>query len=115
MRGKLTSIDRLLQELDSLLLTLEAWTLLVVEPAKLLKNLGMVGIPLEHALIRGLSRIILSNSSACFPTETREYTYILLLLVDMANLEPNVFFGERAWGIADDVFKALQNLVSHNS
>lgn len=34
-------------------------------------------------------------------------TYVFLLLVDMANLEPDVFFGQRAWRIANNVFEAL--------
>lgn len=38
-------------------------------------------------------------------------TYVFLLLVNMANLEPDVFFGQRARGIANNVFEALQTLV----
>lgn len=32
----------------------------------------------------------------------------------MANLEPDIFFGQRAWRIANDVFKALQ-IIRHSS
>jgi hypothetical protein len=38
-------------------LALEGIALLVVEPSKLLENLGVVGIPLKNALIGGLSRL----------------------------------------------------------
>lgn len=34
-------------------------------------------------------------------------TYILLLLVDMANLEPDIFFRQRPRRISDNVFEAL--------
>jgi hypothetical protein len=57
----LTSVDRLLQELDGLLLALEGLALLVVEPAKLLENLGVIGIPFEHTLVGRLSRLKLKK------------------------------------------------------
>jgi hypothetical protein len=41
-------------------------------------------------------------------------TYVFLLLVNMANLEPDVFFGQRARGIANNVFEALE-WISHSS
>lgn len=47
----LTGIDRLFQELDGLLLALEGVARLEIEPAKLLENLGVTRIPLEHALV----------------------------------------------------------------
>jgi hypothetical protein len=57
----LTSIDRLLQELDGLLLALESVALLVVQPSQLLENLGMVGVSIKNALVSGLSRVELTN------------------------------------------------------
>lgn len=51
----LTSIDRLLQKLDGLLLALEGAALLVVEPSKLLENLGVVRIAIKNPLVSGLS------------------------------------------------------------
>lgn len=41
-------------------------------------------------------------------------TYVFLLLVNMSNLEPDVLFGQRAWGIANNVFEALGR-ISHSS
>ena len=38
----------------------------------------------------------------------RRVTYIFLLLVDMANLEPDVFLGKRLWRISDNILEALQ-------
>jgi hypothetical protein len=103
----LTSIDRLLQELDGLLLALEGLALLMVEPSKLLENLGVVRIPLEHTLVGGLGRLKLMDSSVSGRTVLSKHTYVLLLLVNMTNLEPNVFFCQRAWRIANDVFETL--------
>ena len=36
-----------------------------------------------------------------------EITYVLLLLVNVANLEPNIFFGQRPRGILDYILEAL--------
>ena len=36
--------------------------------------------------------------------------YILLLLVDVANLKPDVFFSQGPRWISDDVFEALQRI-----
>lgn len=34
-------------------------------------------------------------------------THIFMMFVDMADLKPNVLFGERAGRVIDNVFKAL--------
>lgn len=39
------------------------------------------------------------------------FTHVFLLLVDMANLEPNVLLGERSGRVIDDVFEALRKLA----
>lgn len=89
-------------------MALETRALLVVKPAKLLKNLGMVRIPLEHTLVSGLSGVILEYLSVHIQQRVgNQSTYILLLLVDMTDLEPDIFFGQRARGVADNVFEAL--------
>lgn len=43
-----------------------------------------------------------------YELEGREETYVLLLLMHMANLEPNVLFGERGRGIGDNVLEAVK-------
>lgn len=37
-------------------------------------------------------------------------TYILLLLIDMTDLEPDVGMGQWTWWVAKDAIKALQGL-----
>lgn len=49
--NKLTRSDRLFEVLDRLFLAGEAATLLVMQPAQLLKHLGVIWIALENALI----------------------------------------------------------------
>lgn len=40
-------------------------------------------------------------------------TYVLLLLMDMTNLEPDVFFRQGTGRIIDNVFEALDELVKN--
>jgi hypothetical protein len=40
-------------------------------------------------------------------------TYVLLLLVNMTNLEPDIFLSQGARRVANNVFKALYK-ISHN-
>lgn len=58
---RLTRGNRLLQVLDGLFLTAEARALLVVKPAKLLKNLGMVWVAFKHARVGGLGGVVLQS------------------------------------------------------
>lgn len=53
----LTSADRLLQVLNGLLLARVVAALLVVEPTKLLENLGVVGVSVEDTAVGRLSRL----------------------------------------------------------
>lgn len=57
----LTCSNGLLKILYGSLLALESLALLVMKPSQLLKNLGMVGIPLQHSLISSLCTIILQK------------------------------------------------------
>lgn len=57
----LTCVDRLLQVFDGLLLAGVIAALLVIEPAKLLKNLGVVGITVKNAPISCLGRLELNQ------------------------------------------------------
>lgn len=92
--GVLTGGNGLLEKLDSLFLARKAVALLVVQPAQLLQDLGMVGVPVQHTLVGILGTV-----------------EVLLLLVDMANLEPDILLGQRRrWGV-DDVLEALETLV----
>lgn len=71
--SELTRRNRLLEELNRFFLASEAVTLLMVKPAKLLKNLGMVGVSIKYPLVGILGAV-----------------KVLLLFVDVPNLEPNV-------------------------
>jgi hypothetical protein len=59
----LTRTDRLLQILNRLLLAAETVALLVMQPAKLLKDLCMLRISVEHTSIGRLGIVVLKRSS----------------------------------------------------
>ncbi len=59
----LTRTDRLFQILNSLLLAAETVALLVMQPAKLLKDLCMLRVSVEHTSIRRLGIVVLKRSS----------------------------------------------------
>jgi hypothetical protein len=59
----LTRTDRLLQVLNRLLLATEAVALLVMQPAKLLKDLCMLRISVEHTSIGRFGIVILKGLS----------------------------------------------------
>lgn len=61
-----------------------------MQPSKLLKDLGVVGVTLKHATVGALGSLEL-----------------FLLLIDVTDLEPDVFFCEGAWWVGDNVFEAL--------
>lgn len=46
-----TGCNRLLQVFNGLFLAVEAGALLMVKPSQLLKDLGMVGVTLNHARV----------------------------------------------------------------
>lgn len=80
--------------------------MLVKEPAKLLQDLGMVGVAVENPPVGCLSRVelcIVSGSSV----KNDGCTYILLLLMNVADLKPDIFLCERTRRVVDDVFEAL--------
>lgn len=88
--GRLTGCNRLLEELNGLLLAREAAALLMMQPSQLLQDLGMIRISVQHTLIGTLSTI-----------------EILLLLVHMTDLEPDIFLGQWRGRRVDDVLKTL--------
>jgi hypothetical protein len=55
----LTRVDRFLQVLNCLFLAAEAVALLVMQPAKLLKDLRMIRIPVQHTSICHFGIVIL--------------------------------------------------------
>ena len=65
-----TGINRLLQIVNSTLLR-GGGALVMVQPAKLLENLGMLGVALENTLIGGLGAIKLEGVRSTVTKSTR--------------------------------------------
>lgn len=62
--GELTRCNGFLQVLNGTFLAFEAAALLMVEPTKLLENLGMVGVAVKHTPVGIFGRFILCQPSA---------------------------------------------------
>lgn len=86
----LTRSNRFLEELDGLLLAREAVALLVVQPAQLLQNLGVVRVSVEHTLVGILGAV-----------------KVLLLFMHMTDLEPDVLFRQWRRRRVNNVLEAL--------
>lgn len=85
----------------------KAVALLMMQPAELLQNLGMVGISIEHTAICQFGGIILQTVSMGCPFSGLGLSYVFLLFVDVANLKPDILLGEGPGWILNDVFEAL--------
>lgn len=103
----LTGADRFLQILDGMFLAAESGALLVMQPAKLLQNFCVIGVSVKNPSIRRLCRVILERRSAYSDQSSEERAHIFLLLVHMADLEPDVLFSKRSWRVGDYVLEAL--------
>jgi hypothetical protein len=67
----------------------------------------MIGITLENTPIGKFGVVILQYVSAA-RTRLRIFSpYVFLLFVHMANLEPDVFLGQRCWWERYDISEAL--------
>jgi hypothetical protein len=77
-----------------LLLAAETVALLVMQPAKLLKDLCMLRVSVKHTSISRLGIVV-----------------IFLLLMDMSNLEPNVLFSQRGRWHGNNVSETLKTLL----
>lgn len=88
----------------------------MVQPTELLENLGVVGRVVEDALISRFSAVELKSWSVADQSVTcrrKLGTYVFLLLVDVANLKPDVLLCQGARRGMDNVFEALlTNCVS---
>jgi hypothetical protein len=90
----LIGADRFLQVFNRIFLTAETVALLMMQPTKLLEDLGMVWIPIEDSSVCQFGIVI-----------------IFLLLMHMADLKPNIFFCQRNGWNRHDVAKALETLL----
>lgn len=61
-----------------------------MKPAQLLQDLSVVGVSIQHPLVGVLGTV-----------------KVLLLLMDVTNLKPYIFLGQRWRWRVDDVFEAL--------
>jgi hypothetical protein len=101
-----------LEELDGTFLRGIRLVLHVMEPAQLLQNLGVVRIALENPMIRGFGVFVLSRPSewGMRRVDGKSDTHIFVLLMHVADLEPNVLLGEGRRRVVDDVLEALEAL-----
>lgn len=107
----LTRLETLGEDLDRYLGVVEGRARAVVEASELLKDLGVGGILSEHSLIRFLGGEKLGRGKSELMFKARNSTattHVLLLLVDVADLEPDVNLGERSRRILQYVAEALQ-------
>lgn len=63
----------------------------MVQPTELLKDLGMVGVALKYPSVCSLGSF-----------------EFLLLFINVTNLKPDIFFGQRSRWVGDNVFEALR-------
>ena len=86
----------------------------MVKASELLKDLGMGRVFGKDAVVRflGSEELVISKSRSVpqrkVQGRTIGGTHILLLLVDVANLEPDIDLGQRPWRILQDVAEALR-------
>lgn len=66
----------------------------------------MIGITIEHTPI-GQFRIVVLVRLSDLVTFDGGFTYVLLLLMNVPDLEPNVFFRERSWWYRDNIPETL--------
>ena len=72
----------------------------------------MTGVSFKDAAIGDFSRVVLRGTLSRCPEDGRSGetgTYILLLLVDVSNLEPNILFSQWPRWVFDDPFEALKS------
>lgn len=109
-----TRADRLFEVFDRLFLALEAVALLVMQPAQLLQDLCMFRVALQDMAVCMLGTFILDlqvvSIKPCWGRiPSQHHTYVLLLFVYMANLEPDIFLIQRSRRIANNIPEALNH------
>lgn len=107
--GTPAGVDRFLQKLDGSILAIIAVALLVMQPSKLLQNLGVIGIAFKHTHVSCLCIVILHIISIVQMSVGD--THIFLLLVNMTNLKPDILLGQRIGWKGYDISKALWESV----
>lgn len=87
----------------------------MMQPAKLLQNLCVIRISVENPPVRRLCGVVLEAWSANTHRTPMGYAYIFLLLMYMANLEPDILFSEWSWRVGHYVFEALRGFSMDES
>ena len=101
----LTRADRLFKVLNRLLLAAVRVALLVMEPAKLLQDFGMLRVALKYTSVSVLGALKLNDVRGV--SNRRQGSYVFLLLVHVSDLEPDVLLIKGTRRIRDNVFEAL--------
>lgn len=80
-----------------------------MKPAQLLENFGVIGRILQDSIVRILRvvKLVLCQLRDVKTDKNCNYTHVLLLLMHMANLEPDIVLGEWRRRRADNEFEAL--------
>lgn len=86
---------------------------MVIKPAELLEDLCVVRALDQDPFVRFFGLLELQRGLGLHGVEEkwREITYVLGLLVDVTDLEPDVQIGERSWRIPEDAIEALRIVV----
>ena len=95
-----------------MLLAAEARALLVVKPAQLLKDLGVIGVTFENASVSRLGRVVLRKVSGLPWEVSGVATYVFLLFMHVSDLEPNILLAERLWWVRHYIAEALWSCQS---
>lgn len=108
-RGDLrTGLEALGQVLDGEFLILERRPVLVVQPPKLLQDLGVVRVLLHDALVRVPRADVLQQPMSQNKHVGNSWkTHVTLLLEYVPDLEPDVGVGEGARRVAEDTIETL--------
>ena len=77
-----------------------------MKPTQLLQDLCMFWVPVKYTAIRSFGALKLEGYKQ-WQGRTKGQAYVFLLLVDMANLKPDVLLAERTWRVSNDVLEAL--------
>jgi hypothetical protein len=106
---ELTRADRFLQVLNRRILAVSV-VFLVMQPAELLEDLGVIRIPVEHPPVRQFGVIVLFDLLGAAGETQRDFTHICVLFIDMSNLEPDIFFRQRGGRDRTNVSEALHSV-----
>jgi hypothetical protein len=80
----------------------------VMEPAQLLQDFGVVRVTVEDAVVSHLRIFKLASVRTRHRGAATANTYVFLLLMNVANLKPDILFRERRRRRVHDVLETLR-------